>query len=214
MPEEFDPAWEYYAADTEVDEAVHGGHPRRFSTPDGWGVCDRRGYRRTWWGKSPVIGGVDLPRGICGLCGRRYDRRNPASRYCSGVCYWESRVKPPATVACECGKEFTTKTGRKYCSPGCIPLPPQCRRVLPDQIGCRNCGTEFRPRNSRTRFCSHDCGVSGNGGRNNLARRRCLHCSQEFQPKRGDRVYCSHRCSALRWHEEHRRHRLHLLQKG
>lgn len=207
MPEEFDPEWEYWEPDPEVAEVVYArratgiqlfGRDSPDGTP-GFGVCDRRGYRRTWWREMRSIGGADAGHARCGHCREWFRRRTERSRYCSLACY-HSRVTPPRVVVCPCGTTFSTRGYRKYCSSGCRPLPVVCRRVLPDTIPCPRCGGAFRPRNSRTKYCSHACGVSGNGGHNKLPAKPCRWCDRLFVPKRSVRVFCSHRCRAFSCH--------------
>lgn len=61
---------------------------------------------------------------------------------------------------------------------------------------CETCGTKFTPtRNSKGRFCSKECSVSGQRERGEVQCAR-LECSVTFMQKSKGQMFCSQSCSA------------------
>lgn len=141
MPEEFDPAWEYFVPDPEVAEAV--SHATQGF--DGLGIEDRRLDR------DGAVSGFRFGRGrpdafVCRLAPERpVERVGVANRLCGG-----------------CGRPFAPdRTSRKYCSDECYARPGRPRE-RPESAACEKCGRVFNPKRSEQRFCGRKCG-GGNG---------------------------------------------------
>ncbi len=155
MPEEFDPRWEYFAADSEVLEAV---------LLNGQRVSGRQQVVSSFYQE-------DVRTGKVRTAGVRFSRGNPATDTYQGV----MSEKPPdlgpsmadmASRKCQCGKEFIPRRkNQAWCSPNCWrrnggdirgSAGAGRPRTLAD-IPCAYCGILFRPWNRTSRCCSRSC---------------------------------------------------------
>lgn len=137
MPEEFDPAWEYFVAeDPDVDFLSE-------SPPEAWGFAERdaenHGCRRGTGSpdkylppEPPAVRVVDrherAPR-ECVTCRTLFIVRRPSQSHCGRGCVKKGRDRELADIDCEtCGARFRPPyRGRRFCSRACIrasPPPP------------------------------------------------------------------------------------------
>lgn len=144
MPEQFDPAWEYWAPDPEIVEAMAVPKPSRF---DGLAQTDE--YLR-----------IDQ-------LGFRLGRAQPDHYMPAQAPYWE---EPWEDVAVDpawrlrecrvCAEPFRVLSkGQFYCGRSCgATKSPQCQRTLPDAV-CLNplCKRTFRVRNDGQKYCCTAC---------------------------------------------------------
>ena len=124
----------------------------------------------------------------CVICGKTYTPTGTKQSYCSYDCYLVAqkrrRAKKPVELKCEwCGKTFTQRFGRIYCSPECSkaaakeyhkrysrqyhamkmaarppkpPKPPKPEKIRKPRV-CPICQKEFYTKDYRKTFCSPEC---------------------------------------------------------
>jgi hypothetical protein len=182
VSEEFDPAWEYYAGDPEVEDflAAESRQPRTSE--------DLAADRHTHGGRTGLRGwlfyrpgdkpmtrlGRDMPirereskcrRLDCRWCGASFVEHRPMTgRYCSVACAAAGRAAArrarPESLACEqCGESFEpAKVGQTLCSLTCFGA--KIRRPTFER-GCPTCGGEIPPQAVRRgmpkKYCSRAC---------------------------------------------------------
>ena len=90
-----------------------------------------------------------LKRPVCEMCGQdelwRGRRMSLVLDHINGVPD-DNRLENLRIVCPNCAATLDTHCGRK-------------NRQLPESAACLRCGTEFRPRDSRHRYCSRYCGM-------------------------------------------------------
>ena len=205
MPEEFDPAWEYYTPDPEIAELL---------PPSGNALhCFLEAMRDD----------SGTPTGI------RFGRGNPDRYHATRLAPLRpERPAPPPRLCPTCGWSFEGRN--RYCSRACrprqvgaprhsVPRPAHLRRLRPARlITCRTCRGRT-PYDRRTwPYCSQECRAVYRQARlatcierrdqcrehrrrqQALARqqrlRPCLYCGELF-PSRNGKRYCSRDCSGL-----------------
>jgi len=119
----------------------------------------------------------------------------------------------PVMVNCNyCGKKFMSATRKgvtaKYCSKECCSRGwtgkhPELYKK-PNVI-CPQCGKEFHPSNTNTKFCSRGCATSWNQnieqrGEGNTRIVKCIVCGKEFSRSSKNQKYCSTKCAQLQRH--------------
>jgi hypothetical protein len=103
----------------------------------------------------------------CDHCGTSFEmpryelakkRRLGRSVYCSRPCASAGIAATLTKATCEgCGAMMPQPwNGRKFCSDECRVAHAVPTRTLPDR-DCPECGTAFRPKGSRTAYCSRTC---------------------------------------------------------
>lgn len=186
MAEEFDPAWEYFQGDPEVEELlteqaelsldhsrlfnplfdnrIHGNgayHDRRFSP--GYQVYSGR-HPRTFLGRERVtVVRVSQCRTIeCSWCGVEFTESRPfsgvvCSRFCSLARTARKRRLRADSGVCACGKVFApSRVGQSYCSRQC---GGRVTMKIEFADGCPACGVELpKFKNGKTKaYCSRRC---------------------------------------------------------
>lgn len=111
---------------------------------------------------------------VCSECGNKFiPKMNDRTTYCSRECYFKAKhknAKPKINnvivaknVLCaECGKEFQTCRGQKYCSDRCRMIHYNTKKkdtFKPLQFECEECGITIVALrgDKRRKFCSHCC---------------------------------------------------------
>ncbi len=107
-------------------------------------------------------------------------------------------IKPPKVKVCpRCGKEFETKTNRKYCSEECShPPKPKLTKI------CAVCEKEFETTKSNVTLCSEMCKRIKRSERCRASKHKkieyknivCSCCNKEFEPIHRREMYCSDYC--------------------
>jgi hypothetical protein len=111
----------------------------------------------------------------------------------------------PIQIKCTCGVIYekslkSVKAGYYHCN-GKITRSKRAKVV---EINCEHCQKVFKPRLSRTRFCSLSCSHSqlrSNEYRENMSKIKtvlksiiCPMCNKEFQPSHSNTKMCSKKC--------------------
>jgi hypothetical protein len=187
VSEEFDPAWEYFAGDPEVEEflAERAGRvpnhaklidPRYAGHGDGLrydaGQCGFLVHRpgsapKTFLGRERPVREYESAcrRLACAWCGVPFVEHRPLTgRYCSVACAAarraaSRRVRPRSLACGQCGESFEpVKVGQTLCSLKCFGA--KIRRPTFAQ-GCPTCGGEIPPQAVRRgmpkKYCSRAC---------------------------------------------------------
>ncbi len=194
MPEEFDPAWEYWEPNPEIAE-----------------VMARNGVAE---GFDAVIDCREDGRGLRRADGIRFGRGNPdfARFHLAPECPTADRLQPRVCPACRF--EFVPdRSSRIYCSNRCYVRRGR-ERELPDAHNCERCAAPFRPTRRGHWFCSLKC--HNDRQRDDAAEMRrfyqsappgpigrprvlddieCPGCGDLFRPVASDTVHCSHSCA-------------------
>lgn len=113
-------------------------------------------------------------------------------RFCSRRCLREHhRPRKPGPSCCEdCGSPIQQPTGKGRKKLICLDCREGRRRnAFP--VGCATCGTCFRSRNHRAKFCSAECRWP-----RRPAASTCLTCNGRFQQGRVGQKFCSRECGA------------------
>lgn len=107
---------------------------------------------------------------------------------------------------CVCGKEFTAKKQKIYCSQACRykerkRIEREKRLLISKPVyenKCHFCGEMFKTHVRRTIYCSDKCKVYRNNARLDLIieveERTCKVCGSQFKPKRSLMNFCSSKC--------------------
>ncbi len=185
MPEQFDPAWEYWVPSPEMQEAFGDADaPRSFA-----GLTDARLGRGA--GRHHNMG-VRFGRG---------DPDRPHLKLGRAKRTRESDLTP---IPCRgCGHYFLPdRRSRKHCSGACYRPPGRAKTYDPAPVPCPACRTPFAPRRPGQRYCSSRCG--GGAGRDPVGvwvpqppgGRACPWCAAPVTPgTRGSpKLFCSRRC--------------------
>lgn len=149
MPEQFDPSWEYYEPDQEVEEGLglSGFRDTSFALYDD--CFDRRhqrcgsptGFHQTFF--NPRYGGD--PNRYSSHVGRERKSRGGSLDYhvkCMG-----------------CGDNFLPdRVGRRHCSSACYKRPGREKEFRTDTVTCRSCGVEFTLNRKGQSCCTPWCG--------------------------------------------------------
>jgi hypothetical protein len=146
-------------------------------------------------------------KAICEYCGKEYIKRHKKSRCCSQECnqaLYRKEHKTTYTKVCPiCGTEFeTTNSVVKYCGEICackarsIKSLKYAKRVSQEPRACVECGGEFIPKSTLSRFCSQDCRkiYTTKNYKKNFQPKICTHCGKEFIPNSTGAKYCSEEC--------------------
>jgi hypothetical protein len=192
VPEEFDPAWEYWIPNPEIEEVMECQVDRPKDLLGALVLVSaevEEGCRVTY---SPSSG-VNL--------GYRIGRGNPDS-------YIIEAEPPPPVIAdyqqpkkvrryeCQhCGKPFEGNRNRDVYCQKCVPTSgaPRIQPVI-----CKHCKIEFKPKLRRfSTYCSRQC--AGKAQRFKPHETGCPYCGKEVTgppSKNGNsKVYCSRYCS-------------------
>lgn len=155
MPEEFDPAWEYWTPDPEIAELLDppaggldalGVNPLRSAdaeTPTGFRFGVGNPDRFTAWVKgerTPKPPPVVIPEVECGRCGKTFCPDRPGRRYCSVGC------SSPAVA--ESRRVERLGDGCPVCGQ---PVPPSAKSGPPRRFCSRRCQTIQSKRTARSR---------------------------------------------------------------
>jgi hypothetical protein len=194
MPEEFDPAWEYYTGDFEVEEILADNNNSRSDhripyAVDGKGRNILSGFR------------VGNPKGgIFRLAFGKYEQQKSTYR-CPIDCV-------------KCGWTFNPRTNKqRFCSRYCFIGRERLERLSYSKL-CANslCGNPFCTRIDTRKYCSSECAlISRFGGESNVRsydnlpkgsivlnkERTCnnLKCHKKFIARRVSQKYCSIYCN-------------------
>lgn len=109
-------------------------------------------------------------KGICPICGKEFESRNPRKIYCSDEC---------------CNKDYN---GKK-----------RAERIAKKKIKkgiCPNCGTEWESHIYNKRFCTRKCNQNFHNSKKRTRSRRgiCLNCGTEFTRTNNAKKCCSEEC--------------------
>lgn len=179
---EFDPAWEYYTPDPEIDYCVHSRGGRSGSFDAVWdrrlAKVDNLGFR--FGSGNPDRDPerfrerrerrIDQPTWNewreCERCRQWFRADSDHRRYCGNECrlarLHEGNRRPRRSQLCRCGRFFEPKReGTIYCSPACQ-IEGQRKPLLAEAGRCETCGAGLLPSRSRNqatarRFCSRQC---------------------------------------------------------
>jgi hypothetical protein len=90
---------------------------------------------------------------ICIECENTFFSIQKHAQYCSQVCCRNARKLKDNAVCSQCGKNFISYAGKKYCSVDCSRAAfARAKRI------CLNCGVEYKPKQvDRVKFCSRGC---------------------------------------------------------
>lgn len=202
MPEELDPAWEYWTPDPEIDEVMRYTNVDIIATIiefNGGKIRDgirfgkgnpNRPYGKIAREKISILESTER----CTVCGDFFYRTANHQKYCSRQCKRESWYgRSYSARTCEaCNKYYMPKYYKqRFCSTLCT---PQRKRILVP-IPCKRCGLQFQPLAKRTRYCGLKCGRAGNGAKRTLDDRKCA-CGNVFRPHRNSTYFCSRSCGA------------------
>lgn len=113
------------------------------------------GPEMRWW-RSRVL--MECPCGVLfthPLSEVRKSARKGTRVYCSLVCATAGQAVTQCGHACkECGAPVPAR--RAYCSQACKTAAAARFRLL-RELACPECGAPFRPKTSRTVYCSREC---------------------------------------------------------
>lgn len=210
MPEQFNPAWEYYTADPEVEEVLIESTPDRSDRID-MAIDSRTGrfgmtgmavmshpdrYRSRWPVRREFIKEA-RPDRKCKQCGCLFHPRNDESKYCSALCFGLTRrVNNPQRACKACGRVFYNRLAWvKYCSAVCVSNGKEL--LLKTERKCGSCGESFHSRFNDKRFCSLTCRDKATPRKTFFGRRVCEWCRGEYNAKTEKARFCSLRCSGL-----------------
>lgn len=172
-------------------------------------------------------GHAPVERQRCAVCGNPMEPSHHTSPriYCSDVCrtaaYREraratrekqTRDEWKASVAAEkaqyrkqrerdcdhCGKAFIRrieKPMQRFCSKTCADQSGD-RRQLADRP-CLHCGTMFRPKGDRSKYCSLRCSAAAQSEAMRKPEKACDACRKLFRPVIAKRRFCSLECRAV-----------------
>lgn len=142
----------------------------------------------------------------CGLCGKSFDRKWPAQKYCSRECslkriakyaaeYHARRKGAPIMKSCgACGGQFPLGKRRKYCSDKCahevylklIKGYIRKKKDLGSVVTCRVCGKELKAK-GLYKYCSSECQTKSAIARRkayyNANKKRCQEYSMNWNKK-------------------------------
>lgn len=136
----------------------------------------------------------------CGVCSKQFRTRHRGAgtaRTCSRSCSQKLRWNKQPYACPTCGKEFSSRYIRKFCSVRCF---HDSRRVGTDIRICKGCKSEYdAPRGSkwiRPTYCSRECYANS---RRDAARvtRTCTGCHRSYETFRSNNrkvLYCSREC--------------------
>lgn len=196
MPEQFDPEWEYFVPDAEVQEAIdndrsyiHYTHiPFDEESAGGGNVSSGFSINSSpnaFTFQAPERIGASFQREVkyyppkdCLKCGYTFNPRNERNVYCSRGCF-EERVRPVKVydVICansHCQTQFKTlDQKRRYCCRDCFSIDR-----FNKELDVRSCDGKLKGSlfTHRTFICKNQ------------------NCRREFNAKRSNQVYCSREC--------------------
>lgn len=156
----------------------------------------RKARRLALLGRKPRPAAV--PCVVCGASVRQLPRVGPAKQVCSEQCARirdrdRNRKKSKEATCARCGKKFSTKYKKKFCS-------DKCRyngrgQIHGDTKPCERCGKPVKVSYRGLRFCSRPCAKKASVF-------QCLNCGVEFKKKRYksgayscQKKYCSRPCA-------------------
>lgn len=215
--EQFDPEWEYFQADPEIEELVYSRPGRMFTRlpvdkDEKTGRMVLRGIRvghdpnwdHTWQEPYPQVIAKSLPPVTCPTCRYTFNPTTPGRKFCSRRCSNQDYRVPPekrpkktlTPKACSrCGILFQPETSRRrYCSRRCAWTNNGKNRLmisLPKV--CRFCEKPFTTWKEVKVFCSERCGRAHRVSR--TLPRKCGICSMEFRSEAPTQLFCSSKCS-------------------
>lgn len=164
---------------------------------------------------KPQIAPVQCP------CGQTFSPVRRGQVYCSKPCCkaYSRKVdsislgilaaaNPPSeSVTCRgCGNSFSRPVnpiGREYCSTRCYNTHwARERRKKRPPRNCDQCGAQFHPAHSDSRYCSSRCSRLAYTARVKSEKaatlRPCDQCQTLYHPTNRSHRYCSHRCAQQR----------------
>lgn len=158
MAVEFDPAWEYFVADPEIEEVVYARRAFGFSLinsdlrkPDHGNM----GFRFGNGNPNRCVFRLARPK-------RERYREEPAPRQCPkcGIMFVSRRCTVHCSKKCGCGapkggwgNQYTTRVGSIS------------KKRVYRASQCAECGSEFRPRDAQHTYCSVRCASKVRGRR-------------------------------------------------
>lgn len=134
----------------------------------------------------------------CLRCSEVFKPRDFQSKYCSRQCAGSAKVK---RLCAHCGLCAVPSNNKKYCSKACTPLANAKRKRSPKP--CAQCGTEFKPSNAASKYCSMRCSADSQVM---VANVNCRTCGVEYRPQRrkAGNLYCSRKCYGISLRKTHR----------
>jgi hypothetical protein len=190
MPEQFDPSWEYFVGDPEIEEILQeSAHYLR-------SIDQFIDYRHNE-GKT-LLEGIRIGKGNPNHLPRfKFGKEKKERAYIKNVIVY--------SICLKCGISFQRKRNTKglYCSRSCN---PGADKIIPSLRKCRRseCRKRFHPARMEHYFCSRLCSSKNKSytcRRNNLL--RCTVCSRQVDYKRAyvnrkEHLYCSNKCKKKR----------------
>lgn len=218
MPETFDPSWEYYVPDSEVEELfkkseeitneelvvelVVKQHDRNYVSMM---VTNSKGNAITYDKKAlaPVCIKSKEPT-ICKClnCAYVFNSDTGFREYCTRQCRYdylsERGLLRTHHKNCKvCDREYTTWYEKSTtCSLQCRSIRKKevcARRRIIVEKACERCSKIFKTRNAKQRRCSRSC----LGKIRDIPDKACLHCSKVFSPYRKELKFCSTVCAGI-----------------
>jgi hypothetical protein len=172
-----------------------GFKPRKYCSSR----CRRDSYR------TPV----ERPKSCeqCGVALPGIRAKGPPRRLCRPCLKTRrGKTRPFATKCLRCGRQFTTRYKKMFCSDDCRYYNAKVRKGT--IVSCKGCGKDFELRGHEQVYCSRECKCSASrtGVRDP---RPCLRCGKEFSPGpyRNSGKFCSRDCAAMARREGHPRAR-------
>lgn len=120
-------------------------------------------------------------------------------------CYNKAYTK----ICEECGKEFISQSGEKYCSPECASNAQRDKMLYV----CKQCGKTFHRRKKiedKCEFCSRECAGKYKTDHRPMVQKefffgfetKCIQCGKMFFSNNGQVKFCSDECKQ-QWKDEH-----------
>ncbi|HAQ02391.1 TPA: hypothetical protein DCQ22_00645 [Candidatus Nomurabacteria bacterium] len=128
----------------------------------------------------------------CSFCSADFNTDKKEKKFCSRICYENSRNHYLSIPCIVCGKMIkTNKRGKKYCSKKCNGIGTKSQRKLKL---CIMCGKEFYNVKSRVKCCSNTCARKA---RQVHTESTCKVCGKSFEPRKKTQEYCSNNCKRV-----------------
>ena len=214
MPEEFDPAWEYFTSDPELEDVISEKEIHPFTK---LGFLDRETERL-----SNVSAGFRFGHGNPNRAFLKIRRtgKNPGHTVESKKLHTQEDYY--YLHSCPgCGDRFKSLIkNNPFCTPSCVDLYSKRmeslkkanqetkkigrrrfngrKRELPDRT-CPTCGVVYRPARSIKVYCSRKCYKPKGRKKERPDTSRCEFCGVLFAPKRKSQSYCSSKCGSHKY---------------
>ena len=194
MPTEFSPEWEYYVADSEVEEIFvkNKDEPYTLESVFGSTKFDPRSKINRTNNHGMIV--TRYPNS----CNTKFGRMKKTR---------EERTLRKKCLVCGGIFEYypSCHKNRKYCSHKCRGIgkrKPKSDKVVRNNVyakTCLMCRCKFTPERSHQQlYCCVSCRKAGmrERGIKFVEERKCPRCDTAFKPKNNRTVYCSQKCGA------------------